>query len=180
MKANTVLTQTLTLALPALRVDAEAGVVEAQYRLGVLYDDGDGDGDGVVADVAEALKWYRRAAERGHPRAQWRLGYAYREGEGVEQNDSEAVRWYRTAAQAGDPGAQYDLARMCEDGRGTRENASEALRLFRAAAEQGDAEGPVQPRRQVSTRLGWSLSGRARGGPQVPTFCGAGRRRRSL
>ena len=70
MKANTVLTQKLTQALPALRVDAEAGVVEAQYRLGALYD----DGEGVVADAAEALKWYRRAAEAGHPRAQWRLG----------------------------------------------------------------------------------------------------------
>lgn len=32
--------QKLTGALPALRVDAEAGDVDAQYRLGVLYDDG--------------------------------------------------------------------------------------------------------------------------------------------
>ena len=54
-------TQTLTQALPALRLAAEGGDVEAQYRLGALYD----DGDGVVADVAAALPWYRRG---GAPR----------------------------------------------------------------------------------------------------------------
>ena len=114
---------TLTETLPALRVDAESGDVDAQYRLAMLYD----DGQGVVADVAHALRWYRRAAERGHSRVQWRLGYAYREGEGVEQNDSEAVRWYRLAAHAGDPAAQFDLARMCEEGRGTCRDTAEAL-----------------------------------------------------
>ena len=116
----------------ALRVAAEAGDVEAQYRLAVLNDEGEA--------IAEALRWYRRAAERGHPRTQWRLGYAYREGDGVEQNDREAVRWHCLAAQAGDPAAQYDLARMCEEGWGTPRDIPEGLRLFRAAAEQGDAE----------------------------------------
>ena len=40
---------------------AEQGDAEAQYNLGVMYD----NGQGVAQDYAEAVKWYRRAAEQG-------------------------------------------------------------------------------------------------------------------
>jgi hypothetical protein len=45
---------------------AKQGDAEAQYRLGVLYD----KGIGVKKDKAEAVRWYRRAAGRGHAKAQ--------------------------------------------------------------------------------------------------------------
>ncbi len=38
---------------------AEQGNATAQYRLGVMYD----GGFGVAQDYAEAMKWYRLAAE---------------------------------------------------------------------------------------------------------------------
>ena len=38
---------------------AEAGDVDAQYNLGIMYD----NGYGVPQDYAEAVKWYRLAAE---------------------------------------------------------------------------------------------------------------------
>jgi hypothetical protein len=44
---------------------AKQGDAEAQYRLGVLYD----KGVGVKKDKAEAVRWYRRAASRGHAKA---------------------------------------------------------------------------------------------------------------
>jgi TPR repeat protein len=44
------------------RIKAEHGDAEAQYNLGILYH----DGQGVPRDDAEAVKWYRKAAEQGN------------------------------------------------------------------------------------------------------------------
>lgn len=49
---------------------AEAGDVKAQFKLGVMYD----RGENVPQNFAEAEKWYRAAAEQGHPEAQLALG----------------------------------------------------------------------------------------------------------
>ena len=52
---------------------------------------------------AEAVKWYRLAADQGalHSR-QYSLGVMYDPiGEGVPENDTEAVKWYRLAADQG-------------------------------------------------------------------------------
>ena len=46
----------------------------AQYNLGVCYE----NGRGVTKSISEAVKWYRKAAEKGHARAKEklrRLGY---------------------------------------------------------------------------------------------------------
>ena len=52
----------LAQELANLRALAEAGATEAQYSLGVKYD----TGEGVPQDDAEAVRWYRLAAEQGH------------------------------------------------------------------------------------------------------------------
>ena len=52
---------------------AEQGDADAQYNLGVMYD----NGEGVTQDDAEAVKWYRRAAEQGNAFAQHNLGVMY-------------------------------------------------------------------------------------------------------
>ncbi len=69
-----------------LRAKAESGNADAQNDLGWMLD----TGDGVPEDDAEAVKWYRKAAEQNHAVAQCNLGYAYANGEGVGK-DSEAV-----------------------------------------------------------------------------------------
>ena len=50
-------------------------------------------GRGVAKDEAEAVIWYRKAAEQGYPSAQWSLGFAYYHGEGVPQDYVEAHKW---------------------------------------------------------------------------------------
>ena len=52
-------------------------------------------------DEAEAMRWFRAAADQGHAEAQNQLGVAYAEGDGVERDDMEAVRWYRADAAGG-------------------------------------------------------------------------------
>ena len=56
-------------------------------------------GEGVAKDYAEAVKWYRKAADQDCVAAQYHLGVAYDHGWGVANDDVEAVKWYRKAAQ---------------------------------------------------------------------------------
>ena len=79
-----------------------------------MYD----NGEGVPQDYAEAVKWYRLAAEQGDALAQNNLGAMYDNGEGVPQDYAEAVKWYRLAAEQGYALAQNNLGLMYEDGHG--------------------------------------------------------------
>ena len=75
---------------------AEKGVPEAQFRLGVAFDQHLWFG---VTDEREALKWFRRAAEQGNPDAEYTLGIHYEVGEGVKQDYGKAAYWFRRAAE---------------------------------------------------------------------------------
>ena len=72
--------------------------VAAQYNLGVMYD----NGRGVPQNCAEAVKWYRLAAEQGNASAQNNLGSMYENGQGLPQNYAEAYFWFILAAASGD------------------------------------------------------------------------------
>ena len=69
-------------------------------------------GNGVPQDDAEAVKWFRKAAEQGHAGAQNELGLIYQNGEGVPQDYAEAVKWFRMAAEQGNAYAQNELDQM--------------------------------------------------------------------
>ncbi len=58
-------------------------------------------GKGVPQDDAEAIRWYRLAAEQGYAGAQFNLGLMYFSGEGVPPDEMEAVRWIQLAAEQG-------------------------------------------------------------------------------
>ena len=100
------------LALDEVRAPAEQGDAEAQFNLGVRYD----NGRGVRQDDSEAVRWYRLAADQGHAVAQFNLGVMYANGRGVPQDDTEAVLWYRLAADRGDADAQNNLGVMYQTG----------------------------------------------------------------
>lgn len=142
-----------------LRRRAEQGEPEAQYRFGVhvVTRHHAAAADRIVAarargevamglgepDYAEAVRWYRLAAEQGFPPAQVRLGYAYAEGQGVPQDDAEAVRWYRLAVEQGY--GQYGLSQMYYAGRGgLPRDYRAAVRYLRLAAEQGHESAQVK------------------------------------
>ena len=57
-------------ALRRWRAAHSAGSSEAAFRIAELYV----KGEGVQRNLAEAVKWYREAAGRGHAEAQFRLG----------------------------------------------------------------------------------------------------------
>ena len=53
----------------------------------------------MAKDNTEAIKWYRRAAEQNHTRAQHNLGVSYHLGQGVAKDDVEAYAWSSLAAK---------------------------------------------------------------------------------
>ena len=58
-------------------------------------------GRGVRQDDAQAVQWYRKAAEQGLAEAQYNLGVMYAKGEGVRQNYKIAKEWFGKACDNG-------------------------------------------------------------------------------
>jgi hypothetical protein len=98
----------------------------AQTNLGFLY----ASGCGVTRDDADAVRWYRRAAEQGYAPAQFNLAHMFADGRGCPQSQEQALGWYRKAAQRSFPPAQRSLARYYEAGLGIAANAQMAADLY--------------------------------------------------
>ena len=59
--------------IAALRVQANAGDADAQTSLAIAYF----NGEGIPQDDAQAMLWFRKAAEQGDADAQFNLGAIY-------------------------------------------------------------------------------------------------------
>ncbi len=103
--------QPVAVSLEQCRKLAEEGNVEAQYKMGTIYEARLGE----AQDFKEAAKWYLKAAEKGHAKAQYKLGTMYTQGKGVHQDHLEAARWLGKAAQQG-----YEPAKRQIQERGTK------------------------------------------------------------
>ena len=99
--------------------------MDAQHKLGVMYD----NGQGVQQDYAEAAQWYRKAADQGHSAAQCRLGEMYYEGQGALQDNIQAHMWFNLAAAGGE--AKGSEGRSMVAGQMTPPEIAEAQRLAR-------------------------------------------------
>ena len=131
-----------TAALKKSQPLAEQGHARAQYRLGVMY----ADGQGVPQDDIEAVKWFRKAlkklrllAEQGDAGAQFSLGGMYYNGWGVQKDEAEAVKWFRKTAERGHDSVQFLLGLIYATGEGVQKDDVEAVKWYRKAAVQGQA-----------------------------------------
>ncbi len=104
---------------------AQEGDANAQYNLGVMYD----KGHGVPQDFAEAVRWFRLAAEQGDAGAQFNLAFMYSNGQGVPQNYVLAHKWLNLSAVEGDK--QSEKARNEVEKRMPPAQIAEAQRLAR-------------------------------------------------
>lgn len=86
--------------------NAVDGMVNAQYLLGLMYD----NGWSIAENNQNAVYWYRKAAEQGLAEAQCNLGQMYENGEGVARDISSAIDWYCESAEQNHPEAFYRLA----------------------------------------------------------------------
>lgn len=118
-----------TTALTELTTSSEAGDARAQVLLGSMYR----QGLGVAADLAQAARWFRSAADQGLPQAQYSLGTLYRKGIGVQRDAAEAAKWYRKAADQNLTAAQVGLGASYFYGDGVPRNYVEAHKWFSLA-----------------------------------------------
>ncbi|MBW8709185.1 MAG: sel1 repeat family protein [Alphaproteobacteria bacterium] len=87
------------------------------------------------ATHSDAARLLTRAAEKGQPVAQYRLGILYERGLGLDRDLVKAAKWYSRAAARGNRKAIHNLA--CLNTAGPHRNMAEAARLFAKAALLG-------------------------------------------
>jgi TPR repeat protein len=105
-----------------------------------LYEEGKKFYD--AQNYTAAFPKLKAAAEKGHKKAQYRLGRCYEKGRGTEENDKTAAEWYGKSAAQGYAKAQYQLGKCYKDGDGVAKDKKKAFDLFKKAASQeyADAE----------------------------------------
>ncbi|HSS29384.1 MAG TPA: tetratricopeptide repeat protein [Nitrospiraceae bacterium] len=117
-----------------LRLSAEAGDAAAQYRLGLLYD----EGNGLPQNSLQAKEWFEKAATQGHAGAQVDLGTMYLQGNGAPQSAQMALVWFSRAAEQEEGLAFAKLGRMYVQGRGVLQDFIQAHKWYNLGAAHGD------------------------------------------
>jgi uncharacterized protein len=154
-----------------------AGDPEAQYWLGMLYEDGQlvpknktradtlflqsaehGYSPaefqvGIMSypsDLPKAERWMLAAARHGNAEAQSWLGAAYEQRWLGITDLQEAAKWYRLSAEQGHPDAQASLGQMYENGDGVKQDYVAAAEWYLKAAEHDpDLGGAGQGRNNL-------------------------------
>ena len=108
-----------------LSMTANAQNADDLYKEGkALYD---------AKDYVAALAKLKPAAEKGHKKAQYRVGRCYDKGHGVEENNAEALKWYQKSADQGYYKAEYQMARAYIKGKGVTPNEKKAKTWLKRA-----------------------------------------------
>ena len=104
---------------------ADKGDAEAEFRLGAMYD----RGEGLLAQPNQAAKWYLKAADQGYSPAQFALGMLYASGRGVLQDYIEAHKWLNLASANREAEAAKQRDKLAD--KMTPAQVAEAQRLAR-------------------------------------------------
>jgi predicted aspartyl protease len=72
-------------------------------------------GYGVAQDYAQAVAWYRKAADKGDAVAQNNLGLMYSSGQGVLQDNVRAYMWFSLAASGSDGATRQKAVKERDD-----------------------------------------------------------------
>ncbi|HUG27586.1 MAG TPA: Sel1-like repeat-containing protein kinase family protein, partial [Gemmatimonadales bacterium] len=141
--------QNLAQAQTLYREAAEAGLAMAFFPLATMFEEG---GRGARRDEAEAVVWYRRAAEGAadSARAQGKVGDMYARGRGVRRDEAEAYRWFLRGAESGDSWSQFQAGQALLRGRGVPRNDSLGWVWVERSAAQGYQEAVRELQRRPS------------------------------
>lgn len=109
-------------------------------------------GQGVPQNYDEAMKLFRKAADRGYSGAQWSIGNLYLNGQGVTRDYVEGVKWFRLAAEQGDLQGQRRIGAAFYFGWGVPQDYIEGHMWLNLAAAQGDEEAK-KLRSQIAAQM---------------------------
>jgi TPR repeat protein len=115
---------------------AEKGQAVAQYRLGSMYE----RGQGVAIDPVKAAHWYDLSAVQGNREAMHNLAVYY----AARKDMAESARWFAKAAGLGLADSQFNLAILYERGDGVPQSLADAFKWYSIAAASGDAESKTR------------------------------------
>jgi TPR repeat protein len=110
-------------AIPLLKQAAKKGSAEAQYNLGVSYQ------QGIEVGKSDSLAnlWFTEAATQGYKDAQFKVAYSYATGRGVPQDDLKAFEWSVKCAEQNDVECMNNVISCYLEGRGTTKNVDSML-----------------------------------------------------
>jgi len=150
-----------------LQSQAEAGNLDAQYELAMMYL----KGRGIDADGAKARQWLQRAADKGDSRATTRLGILNYKGEAGSTNYKQALSLFNRVSD-NSVLAQYYLGEMYATGAGVEKNYKTAISWYTKAADGGfnRARGKVinlEEEMKIVTRRQSNVARAATAQPQV-------------
>ena len=128
-----VVSETEAAKFNSIKQRADKGDANAEWQLGVAYQ----EGDGVKKDLAQAVKLFKSSAEKNNNEGAYRYGLALLKGLGVLQSYKEAIYWLEKSANAGNKDAQYDLGNIYRYQNGVKVDMKRAYMWFSLAAAQG-------------------------------------------
>ena len=115
-------------AVALLKEAAELGSIDALYRLGVLYE----TGNGVQENKTKGIEFLTKAAMQGHVESRHNLGSI----EGEKGNHDRAVRHYLISANMGDAKSVEIIKQLFMRGLATKGQFTEALKGYQDAVEE--------------------------------------------
>ncbi|KAG0053081.1 hypothetical protein BGZ90_006312, partial [Linnemannia elongata] len=125
------------MTLMQTMINANNGDIQAVVALGDRYK----DGRELHQNYHAAMDWYCKAAEQGHPRAQFNIGLLYDQGHGgVSQDHSKAFEWFLKSALQGYADSQAKVSLAYTNGAGVPNDNIKAMEWSVKAAENGHAE----------------------------------------
>ncbi|MBU1667277.1 sel1 repeat family protein [bacterium] len=87
--------------------------------------------------VAKKLFYAKRAAQKGHPKAQFDLAIMYATGQGVQKDERIAFNLFHKAARNNNVEAKYYMGLSFLQGRGVKQQPELARYWFKLATKQG-------------------------------------------
>ncbi len=108
---------------------AKSGLINAYVALGFNYET-------YLHNYKEAKKWYKLAAVKNDPKAQFNLALLYDYGKGMMPDTNEAIHFYKEAAKNNIHEAQLVLADHYFKDRQTSRNVSEAYKWYELAVKR--------------------------------------------
>ncbi|HEX5397780.1 MAG TPA: tetratricopeptide repeat protein [Verrucomicrobiae bacterium] len=100
------------LAEKWMRMAAEQGAAEMQYRYAFLLNEEFDENNQPVANHQVAAEWYRKAADQGYDQAEYALAEMYNYGELGDDQRSNCIPWYLKAAAHGNAKAQSEIGEL--------------------------------------------------------------------
>ncbi len=114
------------LAAHYFRLAADKGNAAAAYKLGEIYE----NGQGIAKDPVQAFSWYMKAAAKNDKHGQLKVGWCYQKGIAVAADPAIAAIWYRVAAENDNIWGYHMLAFMLADGEGLKKDVGLARRYL--------------------------------------------------